>query len=42
MNSARIEKGFYACGDTVYPGQGIPGVALSGLIAAEKLIIDSK
>jgi phytoene dehydrogenase-like protein len=42
MNSARIEKGFYSCGDTVYPGQGIPGVALSGLIAAEKLIIDSK
>lgn len=42
MNSARIEQGLYACGDTVYPGQGIPGVALSGLIAAEKLISDSR
>jgi C-3',4' desaturase CrtD len=23
-------KGFYLCGDTVFPGQGIPGVTLSG------------
>ncbi|MCS6968253.1 MAG: NAD(P)-binding protein [Cytophagales bacterium] len=27
----------YLCGDTTYPGQGIPGVALSGIIAYEKL-----
>ncbi|MEX1187810.1 MAG: NAD(P)/FAD-dependent oxidoreductase [Bacteroidia bacterium] len=40
MNSARLEKGLYACGDSVYPGQGIPGVALSGMIAAKKLISD--
>lgn len=24
-------KGFYLCGDTVYPGQGIPGVTLGGI-----------
>jgi C-3',4' desaturase CrtD len=30
----------YQCGDTVYPGQGIPGVTLGGIIAAEKLISD--
>lgn len=24
-------KGFYLCGDTVFPGQGIPGVTLSGI-----------
>lgn len=27
----------YICGDTAYPGQGIPGVTLSGIIAAHKL-----
>jgi len=26
----------YICGDTTYPGQGIPGAALSGIIAFEK------
>ncbi|WP_420385917.1 phytoene desaturase family protein [Roseivirga sp.] len=30
----------YQVGDTVYPGQGIPGVTLSGLIAVEKLCKD--
>jgi phytoene dehydrogenase-like protein len=30
----------YMVGDTVYPGQGIPGVTLSGIIAAEKLLRD--
>lgn len=30
----------YLVGDTVYPGQGIPGVTLSGLIAVEKLCKD--
>jgi len=27
----------YHCGDTTYPGQGIPGVTLSGIIAYNKL-----
>ena len=27
----------YLCGDTAYPGQGIPGVTLSGIIAFHKL-----
>ncbi len=40
MIQARVEAGLYVCGDSVYPGQGIPGVALSGLIAAEKLMQD--
>lgn len=31
-------KGFYMCGDTVYPGQGIPGVALGGIIAANRIL----
>lgn len=30
----------YLVGDTVYPGQGIPGVTLSGIIAVEKMAID--
>ena len=33
-------KGFYLCGDSVYPGQGIPGVVLSGMIAVEKARTD--
>ncbi|MCJ8166286.1 NAD(P)/FAD-dependent oxidoreductase [Pontibacter sp. E15-1] len=38
MKDARLDhKGAYLCGDTVYPGQGIVGVCLSGIIAAEKL-----
>lgn len=37
MQSSRLATGVFLCGDTVYPGQGIPGVALSGLIAAEKI-----
>jgi C-3',4' desaturase CrtD len=41
MKDARLDhKGAYTCGDTVYPGQGIPGVCLSGIIAAHKLIQD--
>ncbi|GJM60172.1 C-3',4' desaturase CrtD [Persicobacter diffluens] len=43
MNAARWDKkGAYLVGDTVYPGQGIPGVTLSGMIAAEKLWNDWK
>ena len=30
-------KGLYRTGDTVYPGQGIPGVALSGILAAKRM-----
>lgn len=30
----------YQVGDTVYPGQGIPGVTLSGIIAVEKMHLD--
>jgi C-3',4' desaturase CrtD len=30
----------YQCGDTTYPGQGIPGTVLSGIIAFEKLRAD--
>jgi len=41
MKDARLDhKGAYLCGDTVYPGQGIVGVCLSGIIAAQKLIED--
>jgi C-3',4' desaturase CrtD len=40
MPSARLGNGIYICGDSVYPGQGIPGVVLSGIIAAEKLLQD--
>lgn len=41
MNGSRLDKGLYTCGDTTYPGQGIPGACLSGIIAAEKLWADS-
>lgn len=41
MKDARLDhKGAYICGDTVYPGQGIPGTCLSGIIAVHKLIQD--
>lgn len=41
MKDARLDhKGAYTCGDTTYPGQGIVGVCLSGIIAAEKLLQD--
>lgn len=43
MNAGRIDNHrFYGCGDSFYPGQGIPGVVLSGIIAAEKLMRDWK
>lgn len=41
MNGSRLGEGLYACGDTTYPGQGIPGASLSGIIAAEKLWKDN-
>lgn len=31
-------KGAFFCGDTAYPGQGIPGVTLSGIMAAEAVM----
>ncbi|WP_345161931.1 NAD(P)/FAD-dependent oxidoreductase [Nibribacter koreensis] len=41
MKDARLDgKKAYVCGDTVYPGQGIPGVCLGGIIAAQKLLRD--
>ncbi|EJF08386.1 NAD(P)/FAD-dependent oxidoreductase [Pontibacter sp. BAB1700] len=41
MKDARLDhKGAYTCGDSVYPGQGIVGVCLSGIIAANKLVLD--
>ncbi len=41
MKDARLDKkAAYICGDSTYPGQGIPGAALSGIIAANKLMLD--
>ncbi|MFT2007645.1 NAD(P)/FAD-dependent oxidoreductase [Pontibacter sp. 13R65] len=41
MKDARLDqKGAYVCGDTVYPGQGISGTCLSGILAAHKLLQD--
>jgi phytoene dehydrogenase-like protein len=41
MNDARLDgHKAYLCGDTAYPGQGIPGVVLSGIIAVQKLKSD--
>jgi len=38
MVETRLDgKKAYICGDTAYPGQGIPGTVLSGIIAFEKL-----
>ncbi|NVK86059.1 MAG: FAD-dependent oxidoreductase [Cytophagia bacterium] len=41
MLDARLDNHkAYQVGDTVYPGQGIPGVTLSGIIAVEKMELD--
>lgn len=41
MLDSRLDgKKAYICGDTTYPGQGIPGATLSGIIAFEKLKSD--
>ncbi len=43
MIEARLDhKGAYICGDSAYPGQGIPGACLSGIIAFEKMCLDDK
>lgn len=40
MIDGRLDgKGAYICGDSVYPGQGIPGACLSGIIAHQKMKI---
>ncbi len=41
MLDARPGKNLYLCGDTAYPGQGIPGVCLSGITAHHKLMRDA-
>lgn len=41
MVESRLDRsGAYLCGDSAYPGQGIPGATLSGIIAFEKLKAD--
>jgi phytoene dehydrogenase-like protein len=41
MLDARLDQHkAYLTGDTAYPGQGIPGVTLSGIIAARKIMMD--
>ncbi len=42
MPDARGGNGLYLCGDTIYPGQGIAGVTLGGIIAFEKWKKDNK
>lgn len=43
LNDARLGlHGAYQVGDSVYPGQGIPGVTLGGIVAARKLLLDAK
>ncbi len=43
MVEARLDgNGAYLCGDTAYPGQGIVGVCLGGIIAFEKMKNDGK
>lgn len=43
MKDARLDgRGAYICGDSTYPGQGIPGACLSGIIAVEKLLADHR
>jgi phytoene dehydrogenase-like protein len=38
MQKSVISPGLFVCGDSVYPGQGIPGVSLSGRIAATRAL----
>ncbi|MEM6766669.1 MAG: hypothetical protein AAF655_17165, partial [Bacteroidota bacterium] len=41
MIDGRLDgKGAYICGDSTYPGQGIPGACLSGIVAYEKMKVD--
>jgi C-3',4' desaturase CrtD len=38
LSSQTPDNDFFLCGDTVYPGQGVPGVALGGIIAAQRIL----
>lgn len=38
MQTGVVSPGLFVCGDSVYPGQGIPGVSLSGRIAANRVL----
>jgi phytoene dehydrogenase-like protein len=40
--SVSPEKGLYLVGDTTYPGQGIPGVTLSGINVYYRVLKDFK
>jgi C-3',4' desaturase CrtD len=41
MIDARLDhRGAYLAGDSTYPGQGIPGATLSGIIAYQKMRLD--
>lgn len=40
MGARLLKRKIYLVGDSVYPGQGIPGVVLSGLIAYNKMLKD--
>ena len=41
MIDARLDhRGAYLAGDSTYPGQGIPGATLSGIIAFQKMKLD--
>ena len=43
MKDARLDgQRAYICGDSTYPGQGIPGACLSGIIAVEKMRLDHR
>jgi len=43
MLDARLDhRGAYLCGDSTYPGQGIPGACLSGIIAHQKMKMDER
>ena len=41
MNKHQLGGNLYVCGDSVYPGQGIPGVVMNGWQAAGRLIRDT-
>ena len=42
MNKHQLGENLYLCGDSVYPGQGIPGVVMNGWQAAGRVIRDTK
>jgi phytoene dehydrogenase-like protein len=42
MNKHQLGANIYTCGDSVYPGQGIPGVVMNGWQVAGRLLRDFK